>query len=35
MGTHLDMLVVENSILYKQEQDEELATPYREQFELD
>jgi carbamoyltransferase len=35
MGTGLDMLVVENCVLYKTEQDAELATPYREQFQLD
>jgi carbamoyltransferase len=35
MGTGLDMLVVENCVLYKTEQDAELATPYRDQFQLD
>jgi carbamoyltransferase len=35
MGTDLDMLVVENCVLYKDAQDSELATPYREQFQLD
>ena len=35
MGTDLDMLVVENCVLYKEAQDTELATPYREQFQLD
>ena len=35
MGTDLDMLVVENCVLYKEAQDAELAIPYREQFQLD
>jgi carbamoyltransferase len=35
MGTGLDMLVVENCVLYKVDQDAEPATPYREQFQLD
>ena len=35
MGTDLDMLVVENCVLYKDAQEERLATPYREQFQLD
>jgi carbamoyltransferase len=35
MGTGLDMLVVENCVLYKDAQEEHLLTPYREQFQLD
>jgi carbamoyltransferase len=35
MGTDLDMLVVENCVLYKDAQDKELSTPYREEFQLD
>jgi carbamoyltransferase len=35
MGTDLDMLVVENCVLYKDAQDEHLMTSYREQFQLD
>ena len=35
MGTGLDMLVVENCVLYKDAQDEQLAAPYRELVQLD
>jgi carbamoyltransferase len=35
MGTGLDMLVVENCVLYKDAQDESLSSPYREEFQLD
>jgi carbamoyltransferase len=35
MGTGLDMLVVENCVLYKDAQDQHLVAPYREQFQLD
>jgi carbamoyltransferase len=35
MGTGLDMLVVENCVLYKEAQDEHLAAPYRELVQLD
>jgi len=35
MGTGLDMLVVENCVLYKDAQDEHLAAPYRELVQLD
>ncbi len=35
MGTHLDVLVVENCILFKQDQDMSLAKDYKHAFELD
>lgn len=35
MGTELDMLVVENCILYKADQDPSLAEDYRNRYELD
>ncbi len=35
MGTGLDMLVVENAVLYKDAQDQHLLRPYREQVQLD
>ena len=35
MGTGLDMLVVENCVLYKDAQDQDLLRPYREQVQLD
>jgi carbamoyltransferase len=35
MGTGLDMLVVENCVLYKDAQDEHLAAPHRELVQLD
>ncbi len=35
MGTHLDVLVIENCILFKQDQDMSLAKDYKDAFELD
>jgi len=35
MGTEIDMLVVGNSVLYKQDQDPSLKVVYKDQFELD
>ena len=35
MGTELDLLVVGNSILRKQDQDASLRRVYKDQFELD
>lgn len=35
MGTELDMLVVGNCILFKEEQDPRLAADYKDAFELD
>ncbi len=35
MGTELDMLVVGNCVLYKEEQDQKLAQDYKDAFELD
>jgi carbamoyltransferase len=35
MGTHLDMLVIGNCILYKDRQDKRLAMNYAATFELD
>ena len=35
MGTEIDMLVVGNSILRKEEQDPALRVSYKDQFELD
>ena len=35
MGTDLDILVCENFILYKQDQDQKLAIDYKNSFELD
>ncbi len=35
MGTNLDILVCENYILFKEEQDEKLKKNYRSDFELD
>ncbi len=35
MGTELDMLVVGNCVLYKEEQDQALAQDYKDAFELD
>ena len=35
MGTNLDVLVIENFILYKVDQNEELKINYKNQFELD
>ncbi len=35
MGTELDVLVVGNAILYKEEQDQSLAEDYQDKYELD
>ena len=35
MGTNLDILVIENFILYKDDQDKSLAKDYKNKFELD
>jgi carbamoyltransferase len=35
MGTDMDMLVLENTVLLKQEQDPSLAEGYKEKFDLD
>jgi carbamoyltransferase len=35
MGTNLDVLVIENFILYKKDQNQELKIDYKNQFELD
>ena len=35
MGTGLDILVIENFILFKTEQDPALKTEYREKYQLD
>ena len=35
MGTDLDILVCENFILYKEDQDQKLAIDYKNSFELD
>ena len=35
MGTDLDILVCENFILYKEDQDKKLAIDYKNNFELD
>ena len=35
MGTELDLLVVGDSILHKQDQDASLRRVYKDQFELD
>tara|TARA_B100000287_G_C20111957_1_gene574738 strand:- start:163 stop:561 length:399 start_codon:yes stop_codon:yes gene_type:complete len=35
MGTNLDILVIENFILYKEEQDKSLIKNYENKFELD
>ncbi|MEL0116118.1 MAG: carbamoyltransferase [Pelagibacteraceae bacterium] len=35
MGTDLDILVCENFILYKEDQDQKLAVDYKNSFELD
>ena len=35
MGTDLDVLVIENFVLYKQEQDKSLIEDYKEKYELD
>ena len=35
MGTNLDMLVIENFILHKENQDKSLIKDYKNKFELD
>ena len=35
MGTNLDILVIEDFILMKEDQDKSLAKNYKEQFEMD
>ena len=35
MGTDLDILVCENFILYKEDQNQQLSVDYRNNFELD
>ena len=35
MGTDLDLLVCENFVLYKEQQDQKLAIDYKNSFELD
>ncbi len=35
MGTDLDILIMENSILYKEEQDSSLKNQYQSDYELD
>ena len=35
MGTNLDILVIEDYILYKNDQDQTLTTDYKNKFELD
>ena len=35
MGTNLDILVIENFILYKSEQDKNLKIDYKDKFDLD
>ena len=35
MGTNLDILVIENFILYKDDQDKSLVKDYKNKFELD
>jgi carbamoyltransferase len=35
MGTNLDILVCENFILYKNQQDKNLLKNYQDKFELD
>ena len=35
MGTDLDILIIENSILYKEEQDSSLKNQYQSDYELD
>jgi carbamoyltransferase len=35
MGTELDLLVVGNSMLRKQDQDPTLRVSYKDEFELD
>ena len=35
MGTNLDILVIENFILFKEDQDKSLLKDYKNKFELD
>ena len=35
MGTELDVLVIDNFILYKDEQDKSLTNDYKKNYELD
>ena len=35
MGTELDMLVIENYILLKEDQNKNLENDYKERYELD
>ena len=35
MGTEMDVLVLENCILYKEEQDPSLKIDYKDKFDLD
>ena len=35
MGTNLDLLVIEDFILFKDEQDKSLLKNYKNKFELD
>ena len=35
MGTNLDILVIENFILFKDEQEKSLKKDYKNKFELD
>ena len=35
MGTNLDILVIEDFILYKNQQDQSLIKDYKNKFELD
>ena len=35
MGTNLDILVIENFVLYKKDQNKDLIMDYRKNFELD
>ena len=35
MGTNLDVLAIENFILYKEDQDKNLMKDYKNKFELD
>ncbi len=35
MGTNLDLLVIENCVLYKEQQDKNLITDYKNKYELD
>ena len=35
MGTELDMLIIENYILHRSEQDTNLKIDYKDKYELD